>query len=65
MSNPSNKLEAYDNMPLKATRNTKHPEINVGNTPYIYLNTEKTEKAQTSLWSEIHMKSKTVLARTE
>ena len=51
--NPSNELEAYVNMKLKAKRNSKYIEIRVGDKVYIYMQRKTTQKSHISLFSDI------------
>ena len=50
---PFNEVEAYLDMQLTAKVNSEHPEINVGDTVYIYMKRKKTQQSHVSLWSDI------------
>ena len=50
---PSNELEAYVSMKLKAKHNRNYPDIAVGDKVYIYMKRSKTQKAHVSLWSDM------------
>lgn len=50
---PSNELEAYINIKMKAKQNRKYPEIKVGDKVYIYMKRKPNQKSHVSVWSDM------------